>query len=100
MDNQIHIKVSVPEEIPAPMVIVAFRPKTTAEFEAIIAALGGPAAGFAVNRSYAALRLSDAIIVHVNEPEDAPPPVGPRPFMLAFGAIVADAAAREEAIAS
>lgn len=98
--NQIEIKASIPEELPSPKIIVAFRPQTSDEFEAIVAALGGSAAGFSVHSNYASIRLSDAVTVHIDEPKDAPRAVGPTPFMVAFGAVIDDAEAAEGARAA
>ena len=99
--SQISVTVEQPSGLIAPEIFVQYQPKTTEEFDAIIAALGGPAAikgvvdNIAQHGGFAYTDI-DGASIHVQLPTDlAPPPPPPvslsREFSAALREQIADA---------
>lgn len=91
--ERIKVTVDVPAGLPSHGVGIFFKPETTAEFEAIVDACGGPAAFSHVYGNEAYASIAGATTVYLTQPKDAKPVERPAPFMDRFKERVAEARA-------
>lgn len=80
----ITVKVDAPDGLPPLKPALFIHPETVDEFEAVVAAVGGPGAFRYYGTSDFATAEVDGATVYLHQPKDQQKPIARHPFMAAF----------------